>query len=231
MALSILFVSCFLVILYLLVVYSEKHILDFWTKKILNERASLYAVFTEKYAGFLLLGILSVAIGLLFFPVELTNKLMGHLGISWLTIIYAGGLGGIAILINYFRAGKPANYALYPKARLTEWKPWDWTAYEIGWVSYLLGYEWLFRGFMFFPLVEAWGFWPATIINIIIYVLAHLPKGWLEMAGSVPFGLLLCAVAYHSGSFLAPWAIHCALALSNSYFAIRSNPEMKFVKG
>lgn len=227
MAWPVLILACIFISLYLWVVYAEVHILDFWQKRLKSEAASLRAVLTEKYAGFMLLGVLPLLMALAF-PQLFTLKFRGDSPDRTLTLLYSIGFGALAVLINFFRAGKPANYALYPKARLSVWKPLNWIAYEMGWVFYLLGYEWLFRGFMFFPLVDEWGFWPATLINIVLYVLAHLPKGWLEMAGSVPFGLLLCWVAYSSGSFMAPWVIHCCLALSNSYFAIRANPEMRF---
>lgn len=132
------------------------------------------------------------------------------------------------ILLNYYVAGKPSNLRQYPQIRLMHWRRLDLFANFISWTIYLLGYEMLFRGFLLFSLYDAFGAPLAITLNVVLYALAHIPKGAREMAGSVPFGVVLCMITLSTGSFLAAFVIHAAMALSNEFFAIRFHPDMKF---
>jgi membrane protease YdiL (CAAX protease family) len=41
---------------------------------------------------------------------------------------------------------------------------------------YIFGYELLFRGIVWFTCFEAFGFWPALLINLFLYAVVHLQK-------------------------------------------------------
>jgi membrane protease YdiL (CAAX protease family) len=97
-----------------------------------------------------------------------------------------------------------------------------------GWVLYILGYEFLFRGILWFACYEAFGFWAAIAVNIILYALAHLDKGYFMTIGAVPFGALLCYLTFLTGSFLFAFLIHSWLAVNNLFFPVYtdSDPEV-----
>ena len=66
--------------------------------------------------------------------------------------------------------------------------------------------------------------------NAFMYAFAHLPKNKKEILASIPFGYLLCYITDFTGNIWAAVVIHIMLALSNSFFPIKGNPEMRFVK-
>src|SRR5436190_4927522 len=58
--------------------------------------------------------------------------------------------------------------------------------------SFLICYEFFFRGCILFSCIDLFGTVPAIIINLVLYALIHSFNGKKEMYGSVPFGLMLC---------------------------------------
>jgi membrane protease YdiL (CAAX protease family) len=80
------------------------------------------------------------------------------------------------------------------------------------WAIYLFGYELLFRGFLIFGIAPIVGPWTAIAISTGLYTLAHLEKDFSETAGCVPFGIAMGVLSSWSGSFLAPWLVHFAVA-------------------
>ena len=131
------------------------------------------------------------------------------------------------LLMNYFIARKPSNLKVYPQIRMHDWDVRALLINFTAWGMYLLGYEMLFRGFLLFSLYHAFGAPIAIILNVVLYALAHMPKGVREMSASVPFGIILCWITLSTGSFLGAFVIHAALALSNEFFSIRAHPDMR----
>jgi hypothetical protein len=70
----------------------------------------------------------------------------------------------------------------------------------------------LFRGFLIFGIAPIVGPWTAIAISTGPYTLAHLEKDFSETAGCVSFGIAMGALAFWTGSFLAPWLVHFAVA-------------------
>jgi membrane protease YdiL (CAAX protease family) len=93
-----------------------------------------------------------------------------------------------------------------------------------------LGYEFLFRGILLFPLVDALGVWPAVAINTVMYSATHIPKGLDETIGAAFLGVVLCLVTLITGTLWVAIVIHITMALTNSFSSIYHNPEMNFVK-
>jgi membrane protease YdiL (CAAX protease family) len=48
-----------------------------------------------------------------------------------------------------------------------------------------------------------------------------------ETLGAIPLGLLLSYLTLESNSILIALVVHIIMALSNEWFSIRSNPEIK----
>lgn len=143
------------------------------------------------------------------------------------TLAAAGILGGIAILVNFFIAGRPKALEQYPQIRSSLWTQKLLLNSSLSWALYLLGYELLFRGLLLFACV--WYMDPAyaIVINLALYSLAHIPKGQAETFGAIPFGIIVCGVSLWTGSFFVAFVVHVCLALSNQFFAFRAHPKMK----
>jgi membrane protease YdiL (CAAX protease family) len=136
-------------------------------------------------------------------------------------------LGGLILIGNFFVAGSKENLEQYPQIRISNWSYKSLAVSSITWVLYLTGYEVMFRGLLLFSVYHEFGINTAISLNVLLYALVHLPKGKRETIGSVPLGFILCVLAIHTGSFLVPLLFHIIMALSNDYFAIRKNPDMR----
>lgn len=132
------------------------------------------------------------------------------------------------ILLNIINSRNHTIRAMYPELRRKDWRPAGLFLSAGGWVVYLTGYEYLFRGILLFSCYEAFGLWPAVVINLALYSALHLPKGMKEAIGAIPFGALLCYLTLESHSILAAIFIHAVQAVSCEILCIWRNPEMKF---
>jgi len=72
---------------------------------------------------------------------------------------------------------------------------------------YLFAWEFFFRGFLLFSLVPRFGVY-AIVIHAVLFTGMHITKPPLELALSLPGGLLLECVAYRCNSFLPSFLIH-----------------------
>jgi membrane protease YdiL (CAAX protease family) len=190
-----------------------------------NSRKILF----QRLFGAFVLGVLPSAIFLLF-----TSMPMNEIGLTdyipqrtfLLTLILA-----IVILpVNYFNARHPSNLAMYPQIKIREWPVSLVIVSSLSWIVYLFAYELLFRGILFFSSLDLFGLWPAIILNTGIYALVHIQKGAKESLGSLPMGVILCYLAYITGSFWVAFFIHITLALSNEWFSLYHHPSIKVVR-
>lgn len=74
------------------------------------------------------------------------------------TVAWIIGLGLLIATVIGLNAGKPANLKHYPQIRARKWTRSMVNANLLGWAVYLLGYEALFRGVLFFPWSTKWGY-------------------------------------------------------------------------
>lgn len=151
---------------------------------------------------------------------EFSNKIW-----TWLIPV-----SGLAIFLSSVNSGRQDNLDMYPQIRKKEWNSELLIISAISWIAYLLAYEFLFRGLLFFPLLDIVGLWPAIIINTSIYSIVHIPKGKKETFGAIPAGVILCLLVYTTGSFWIAFFIHVVMALSNEWFSIKKHPEMRIVR-
>ena len=116
-----------------------------------------------------------------------------------------------------------------PQINAQNWSPRLFLLSSSGWVLYLTGYEFLFRGFLLITCYNAFGIWVAIAINLVIYSAVHMVNGTGEALGALVFGLVVCLFFIYRETIIIPVVMHIVLAVSADYFAIKFNPGLKFV--
>lgn len=192
-----------------------------------SEEASKQLVLFQKYTGFFFLGLLPFVICLIVLPYTLPEY-----GLSFqktgLSLIWILGLSAIILPLNIKAGKRPENLKVYPMMRVSNWDKKLVFQNSLATMSYLFGYELLFRGLLLFSCVDVLGVWPAIAVNVALYSAVHLPKGAGETIGAIPFGLLICYITLTTGTIWVAVVIHWVLSLSNDYLAVHYNPKMKF---
>lgn len=133
----------------------------------------------------------------------------------------------IIFIVVFINAKKEQNLKLYPEIRKQTWNAQLLILSAFSWLVYIFAYEFLFRGFFLFLSLQYFSYWPAIIINIILYALVHIPKGIKETVASLPFGLILCVITIESGNITASFVIHGFMGLFNEWLSLKAHPNMQ----
>ncbi|MDR2542473.1 MAG: CPBP family intramembrane metalloprotease [Treponema sp.] len=199
-------------------------------KKYDFDKASANHIFFTKCAGFFLMGVLPTIICLLLID-GLTLAGIGltfYTETAFFTLVWTVGLCILVIPIASFSARKPKNLINYPQIRAKTWTRSIYYKNLIGWALYLFGYELLFRGVLFMPLIGPLGIWPAVAINVALYSATHIPKGLDETIGAIPLGAVLCLLTAASGTIWIAVIVHIAMAWTNCLTALKHHPEIHY---
>lgn len=194
-----------------------------------REEVSIRKILWYRLSGAILFGLIPILVILIVFRIPLSN-LGTNTDQMIKSLIWWIPSAVLVVIINYFAARKKSHLSQYPQIRAKRWDSGLVILSALSWITYLVGYEFLFRGFLLFSCLESFGYWPAIVINISLYSLAHLPKGTRETVASVFFGFVLSYVSIELGSFWFAFFVHITLALSNEWFSIFFHPEMMRVK-
>ena len=147
------------------------------------------------------------------------NPLRNGLGIgNWRKGLWLSFLASIAVLGSCFLFARvPAMLAAYSPPR---WGAGDLETILLGeWkrAGTLIGWEFLFRGFLLFPLYECLG--PAAnLIQATLCAVTHMHKPMVELYGSLPFALLLGYLAKRSVSVWYGVYVHWLLGFALEAF-------------
>lgn len=183
-------------------------------------------VINQRFLGFLFLGLIAVGIILL-----LPNVTPGAYGLGFVFKTappwWAYALIPVIIFLGYFPAQKASNLALYPQIRILRWNKQLILISALSWIIFLVGYEFLFRGFLLYASMEVLNPASAIALNSAIYALAHIYKGPGETFGAIPVGIILCLLTLQTGNIWSAVIIHSLMALSNEWFSLRAHPEMQ----
>lgn len=182
----------------------------------------------KKFSGFLILGLIP---GVLYY--FLLNPDLGKFGFSMkhfnsniLVIFSLAFIIAIVLFVNQ-KANKQNNSL---QINLSEWNILLFLINAIGWIFYLIGYEFLFRGILLFECYSSFGFWPAVAINVAIYSAIHMVNGKDQAIGALIFGGITCYLALSMGSILIPIMMHISLSIISDYFSIKYNTSLSFIK-
>lgn len=216
-------------IIYWFTAGSEK-IKKYFYQKMGPDQASVNHITFNRIIGFVSMGILPALLFLLLVP----EYSLSNLGFTWIpdtalySVLWTIGLWVVVVPLAYISAQKPENLVNYPMIRAAVWTNRTVWINITGWALYLLGYEFLFRGVLLFPLAASLGIWTAIAINIALYSATHIPKGLTETLGAIPLGLVLCLLTLKSGTIWIAFLVHLGMALTNSFTALKFHPEIHY---
>ncbi|HPE76163.1 MAG TPA: CPBP family intramembrane metalloprotease [Draconibacterium sp.] len=198
-------------------------------KKINRQVPKKVAVFlVKKGSGLLFLGVLPGLFYFFFLNQDFSkfgfsfNHLISNYQIIFLLILIIAAILFVNQKINR------QNNSL--QVELTDWTMSLFLINAFGWVIYLLGYEFLFRGILLFECYSSFGFWPAIAINIAIYSAIHMVNGKEQTIGALIFGGIASYLTLTKGTILIPIFMHISLSVFSDYFSIIYNQNLNFVK-
>jgi membrane protease YdiL (CAAX protease family) len=179
--------------------------------------------------GMILFGIIPVSLSIFLFDKQFPDY---GLSISFTidTLYLTTGIGTLLVILNALAAKKSNNLKNYPQIQTKRWTKKLLLLSAIGWTGYIFSYELLFRGILLSESMAVFGVESAIAINILLYALVHIPKGFNETIGSILFGITLCIITIYTGTIWVAFFTHTLLALSNEWFSIYYNSEMMIVK-
>jgi membrane protease YdiL (CAAX protease family) len=182
----------------------------------------------QKITGGIFMAILPIVFYVLLYHGQLPKFGINahHLIVNWKWLLATCIL---IVLLSSRLARSPKLIQQYPQMRINKWTIQRFALSAFGWAAYLMAYEFLFRGLLLYASYQAFGTWPAIVINVAIYSAVHLPKGMGETLGAIPFGILACMLTLNTGTILIPVVAHISLAISMEYFTIKQNPDMFFI--
>ncbi len=196
-------------------------------KRTRRPQSDLLLFFAKKALGFLLLGIIP---GILYY--FLLKPDFEQFGISFTAIKNNLILILVLILIISFilfvvqKMNKERNSL---QINITEWNGLYFLLNATGWIIYLAGYEFLFRGILLFECYRSFGFWPAVAINVTIYSAIHMVQGKDQAIGAIIFGTLACYFTLTRGTIIIPFFMHISLSLVSDYLSIKLNHQLNFI--
>lgn len=117
---------------------------------------------------------------------------------------------------------KPSFLKFYPEVRLPRWTATDHLKNALSWTSYLLAYEFFFRGFMLLLLASVMEPTLALVLMTMAYALAHIDRYPGELFGTLFTGLGFGLVTLETGSLMMPWLAHAGLAVTTDLLAARA---------
>jgi len=182
----------------------------------------------KKNSGFVILGLIP---GVLYY--FFVNQNFEKFGLSPnqffnnFTVIFSIVFTIVVILYINQKANKGNNSL---QINLMDWNILLFLINACGWIIYLIGYEFLFRGILLFECYSSFGFWPAIAINVSIYSAIHMVYGKDQTIGAIIFGAVACYLTLTQGSILIPIIMHVALSIFSDYFSIKYNTGLNFIK-
>ena len=126
----------------------------------------------------------------------------------------------IAALLLLPTARMPEFRATYPLYHAAGQSLSVFILYELCYAAYYFGWEFFFRGFMLFGLVDAFGAVNAVRIQTIPSTLAHIGKPTPEIIAAVAAGLAFGAIALRTRSILYVFLLHWLIGVMLDVFII-----------
>lgn len=184
-------------------------------------------VLLQRMLGLLFLGVFSVLI-ISFLPDRGLQEYGLGFKFNTLPPWWSWLLVPLILILGYFTARTPGNLEQYPQIRAKTWTPGTLVVSSLTWILFLIGYEFLFRGFVLYASLDFIEPVPAIALNTAVYAFAHFYKGPGESFGAIPVGILFCYLTLLTGNIWTAVILHSVMALSNEWFSLNAHPEIQF---
>ena len=217
------FVAIVMTILVMICFYSIKH-----SKRIAAPFSHTHFIYLYRTGGFILFGLIPVLVMYVIFNLKMVDFGLSFKNLTN-SLIWILGLSIPTIFLSFLISKYPKNLNFYPQIRDQEWKLQTFFLSSFTWILYLIGYEILFRGILLFSCIEELGNLIAVLLNVLLYSIAHIPKGKQETIAAIPVGLMLCYITLSTGTIWAALGIHIMMALTNEWFSFYHQKQMRFV--
>jgi uncharacterized protein len=120
----------------------------------------------------------------------------------------------VMLLIVWFVSASPEFIVTYPQGGEELKRNLQLLViYELCIFVYMLGWEFLWRGYMLFGLFDKLGYY-SIFIQMIPFFILHKGKPDIELFASIFAGIILGIQAIRSRSFIYSWILHCSVMLS-----------------
>jgi membrane protease YdiL (CAAX protease family) len=184
-------------------------------KKFNPGKAAIF--FFEKASGLIIFGVIPYLLLVLFTRLTSRDAGLTFRRLGEHSVLVAFSIIAMLIL-SYFVSGIKQGGNKVSVCNISELTPGNVIPVVTGWMLYLLGYEFMFRGILWFVCVWAFGLIPSLAINLLLYALAHINQGTTKILGSIPAGILFCLFSYLTGSFILAFLVHTTMAVSYELF-------------
>ena len=129
--------------------------------------------------------------------------------IPWVVVFLA-----IAVPILYLSSDISSVQGYYRTHKNSEFLTYTWQM-----AVYMLGWEFLFRGFLLFGLKDKFNE-GSILIQMIPFVLLHFGKPEIETASTIFTGILWGYICYRGKSFWPAYIMHMVVNISNKAFVL-----------
>jgi membrane protease YdiL (CAAX protease family) len=219
--LSSIFITAIILLLYALYYVAAYTKVQHWIyhtfAHIVNE--TVFRAVFSRLSGFIMFGLVTLFIFKQIYGAEFDFLTISDEHFNKICL-WSFGLTLFVVAIAYLNV-RNTKQNPYPQFKIDKWT----NSYKLlsytSWIFYLTGYEFMFRGVLLFGTVEEIGYYPAIILNVLLYAFVHIPKGGKEVLGCFLMGPILCFLALKTHSIIIPIIVHIALCLANEYFSIR----------
>ncbi len=175
---------------------------------VLNRHHRIENYWISSFIYFAVLPILTTLIVLRKNPLDFGLRLGDYKLWSTYVIIFLF----IAIPVLYYTSGLSLVQRYYAGG------DFDLLRYSMEMAVYMLGWEFLFRGYMLFGLKDKFKE-GSILIQMIPFVLLHLGKPEIETISTIFTGLLWGYICYRGKSFWPAFIMHLVINVCNKYFA------------
>jgi membrane protease YdiL (CAAX protease family) len=152
-------------------------------------------------------------------PLRVLSGLGITLGNYRVGLVAVAAFVPISLLIGHIVSRTEEMIAWYPFSKQVCARDRSFLFYELGYLLlYYTAWEFLYRGLLFFPLLEGFGFVPAMAITTALSTLHHLGHPKSEIGGAVLGGVLFSFVVLLTHSILYPILMHAMVGVVNDTF-------------
>jgi len=120
----------------------------------------------------------------------------------------------VMITLIWFISATPSFSEKYPHLLSTRSSWEEFLVYELGMMIYMIGWEFIWRGYMLFGLKERFGYY-SVLIQMIPFVILHNGKPVVETFGAIAGGIALGILALRTNSIF-----YCVITHTGVMFAI-----------